>query len=283
MRLPFLQIPQLDMSRGRTLARILRIPEAHGIGLTVALDAWAVEEAPEGDVSGLIRDEHPAEAVALAVGWDGDSGALLAALVRVRLVESTADGFRVASVRRYESALTAPARRSESGRVAATERWGGKKDANRMAAASPPQCDSMRSDAYTQTQTQKEASASQEPEPVPEGKPFALELQKPEKRPRKQSGQERVYGLMRQARIDKCAEVGEPFVEDGWPATRINRDLGQVARDTPEAKDLFSRAWALYLADDGNRVRKPAWSIAFFMSSGVRARYETDAARLEEP
>jgi hypothetical protein len=101
MRLPFLQIPQLDMSRGRTLARILRIPEAHGIGLTVALDAWAVEEAPEGDVSGLIRDPNPAEAVALVVGWDGDSGALLAALERVRLVEDMGEGPAVVSVRRY--------------------------------------------------------------------------------------------------------------------------------------------------------------------------------------
>jgi hypothetical protein len=88
---------------------------------------------------------------------------------------------------------------------------------------------------------------------------------------------------METGKRDRCAEAGEPYGSDHWKPARINRDLGQVARDTPEAKDLFSRAWQLYLADDGNRVRKPAWSIAFFMSSGVRARYETDAARLEEP
>lgn len=147
MRLPFLQVPQLDLSRGRTLARILRIPEAHGIGLTVALDAWAVDEAPEGDVSGLIRDQNPAEAVALAVGWDGPPEQLLAALVRVKLVEETPGGPCVVSVRRYESALSGPTRRSEHASRAATERWHRKKDALGMGRALPD-------DAYTQTQTQ---------------------------------------------------------------------------------------------------------------------------------
>jgi hypothetical protein len=158
MRLPFLQVPQLDMSRGRTLARILRIPEAHGIGLTVALDAWAVEEAPEGDVSGLVRDPAPAEAMALAVGWAGDPDEFLAALVRVKLVEVTPDGPRVVSVQRYEQALTGSVRRSEAGSVAAYARWHGKKDANRIGIASANACDPMRSDAYTQThmETQKD-------------------------------------------------------------------------------------------------------------------------------
>lgn len=122
-------------------------------------------------------------------------------------------------------------------------------------------------------------SASQEPEPVPE--PFALELQKPGKRPRKQSAAEVVFEKMEARRKERCEELGEPFVREHWDGARINAALGKVAKDTESAQALFTSAWGLYLADDGNRVRKPAWSLAFFMTAGVRARYETDAARLE--
>lgn len=188
MRLPFLQVPQLDLSRGRTLARILRIPEAHGIGLTVALDAWAVDEAPEGDVSGLIRDANPAEAVALAVGWDGPHEQLLAALVRVKLVEETTEGPCVVSVRRYASALTSPTRRSEHASRAASVRWHGKLDAPGMGRALPD-------DAYTQTQTQTQKAEAVPPpsssapaggvEVGPGVWQFQLKSQKPPRRVRK--------------------------------------------------------------------------------------------------
>lgn len=152
MRLPFLQVHQDDLARGRILARILRVSEAHATGIVVLLDAWALGET-EG---GIILDSDPAGAVALAVGWEGDAGALLAGLVRVRLIDEKDGTFRVAGTSRYDAALSSPVRRSEAGRVAATGRWHGKKDANRMVSASNRNASSMRIDAKTQTQTQIE-------------------------------------------------------------------------------------------------------------------------------
>lgn len=73
--------------------------------------------------------------------------------------------------------------------------------------------------------------------------------------------------------------MGEPWIPESWPEARQNKALGPIAKADAAAKALFEAAWSLYLADDGERVREPAWSLSWFMSSGVRARYETRAAR----
>jgi hypothetical protein len=232
MRLPFLQVPQLDLSRGRTLARILRIPEAHGIGLTVALDAWAVDEAPDGDVSGLIRDANPAEAVALAVGWDGPHEQLLAALVRVKLVEETPDGPCVVSVRRYESALTSPARRSEHASRAASVRWHGKTDAPGMGRALPD-------DAYTQTQTQTQTQKVEDlPPPSSAHGDFRLEPQQAARRARtKKPAPEKPtdsrHAPLVQLLVTACQEVtGHPYrFNGGQDAKAVTELLASADQD----------------------------------------------------
>jgi len=127
------------------------------------------------------------------------------------------------------------------------------------------------------------SSASQEPaDAVPDASGFALEAQDPPQRGRKKrtsSAAEDLFKNLQAMREERCAEVGEPVVREEWTFARQNKDLGPLCKATPEEQDRFSDAYMLYLADDGQRVREPAWSLSYFMSPGVRARYETRAAR----
>ncbi len=102
MRLPWIQVDSDGIARGITLARLLKIPEAHGVGLCVLLWNWALEMAPEDDVSGLIADSEPAVLCAAAIGWDGDPHLLWSSFGRVFLVEKKN---RVKGLNRYEQIL----------------------------------------------------------------------------------------------------------------------------------------------------------------------------------
>lgn len=110
--------------------------------------------------------------------------------------------------------------------------------------------------------------------------PGGFELTSPaSKKQRQPSAAERLFDTLQATRKQKCEEVGESFVEEHWPHARRNRDLKPVLEAEEVARARFEAAWGIYLADDGQRQRRPAWSLAFFMSSGVRADYETRAAR----
>jgi hypothetical protein len=113
--------------------------------------------------------------------------------------------------------------------------------------------------------------------------PSDFELTSPssKKRNRKPSKAEEMFTRIQQTREARCEEVGEPVVSERWDFSRQNKIIGELLREPENARSLFERAWGIYLADDGQRARTPAWSLAFFMTSGVRAKYETLAAREE--
>ena len=122
-------------------------------------------------------------------------------------------------------------------------------------------------------------SASQETSPVSDG---GFELTPPPASKRRQlSKAEALFARIQLSRQARCEDVGEPFVAENWPAQRQNRDLKPILAAGDGLQKRFEDAWALFLGDDGNKALKPAWSFAYFMSSGVRARYETMAAREE--
>ncbi|MCY1080314.1 hypothetical protein [Archangium lansingense] len=140
-RLPFLQVPQQTVACARMLARALRVPEFQGIGLAVALDAWAVEMAPEGDLSGTLPPGDPAALLALAVGWEGDPAALLAALLLTGFLVRDGDTVRYVHLPKYEGALvSSPTRRSTQAKHAANARW----SKSRAMPTDAPACVSMR-------------------------------------------------------------------------------------------------------------------------------------------
>lgn len=162
MRLPFLQVSQEEMARARTLAGYLGVTPQHALGMVVALKAAALEVAPEEDVSGIIRDHHPAEWVAVQCGWPLDrSDSLMGAMVRCGfVVAGPSGGHAVAGMEPYAKALDTSGKRSEAGRKGAEARKTMGGYGKRMAGPSQNNGHDMARDAKTQTQTQKEETTS---------------------------------------------------------------------------------------------------------------------------
>lgn len=314
MHLPFLQVPDDVWPKARTLARILRVPEFQGIGLAVALDAWALQCATDGDVSGLIDDPNPSEAIALAVGWEGDAAVLFAALVRVRLVEKSPDGARVTTLEKYAAAVVRPGKRSEAASKAATERWQRKRDAERMESASAshngavrPDTVVMRPDAKMESKTQMQteiknlpasqaANAADAGEDLPDATADAVEVperpalellpsppdvpEKPaksEKKLRAPSKAEALVARLEDDRRKACDEAGVSFVPQGWGAARINSQLGAVAKADEAEQERFAAAWDAYRADNRNAAKDPPYCMGFFLAS--RSTWESRALR----
>jgi hypothetical protein len=96
-----------------------------------------------------------------------------------------------------------------------------------------------------------------------------------------------LYSSIQDSRRTRCADVGEVYVDDGWTKGQVLKVLGPLAGDpeeraddetTPE-QDLFSAAWVKYLADPEGQKKTPAWSLDYFISGKVLAKYKTHAAR----
>ncbi len=73
----------------KRLGQMLGIPRAHAAGLVACLYSWAAGNAPDGNVSDLSDDEIEEECL-----WEGDSGALVAALKKpqIGVLEKTRAG-----------------------------------------------------------------------------------------------------------------------------------------------------------------------------------------------
>jgi len=69
------------------LARRLKIPFPHALGICGLLWNFTCDHAPDGNVG-----KHGALGIATATHWDGDENALLEALVSVRLIDIRDDG-----------------------------------------------------------------------------------------------------------------------------------------------------------------------------------------------
>ena len=139
------------------------------------------------------------------------------------------------------------------------------------------------------TQTMANAIADM-PEATRE--PFALTEQSGGKKEPKPSAAQRLYAALEKTRQARCEEAGLPFIEQRWDARRINamlsadakvpkgQPLGPDGQPLPtEAQQRFEAAWGEYLADEDGATKEPPWSIGWFMSGGVRARYETRAVK----
>jgi hypothetical protein len=233
MRLPFLQVSQEGLARARTMARLLRIPEAHGVGIYVTLTAWALEMAPDGDLSGQLNDQDPAVLVAAAVGWDGDPGALLAAMERTKIVMRNASGTHaVAGLDVYTRALTSSEGRKVAASVAARARWDRNNDASRMPDASPSHADALRPDAKTQTQTQTQ-KVEDLPPPSSAGPREELRLEPQQaarraapKRPKPEKPTDPRHAPLVQLLVNACQEVtGHPYRFNGGQDAAAVRDM----------------------------------------------------------
>lgn len=121
---------------------------------------------------------------------------------------------------------------------------------------------------------------------------FALTAQESGPKERKPSAAQNLYAALEASREERCAEAGLPFIAQGWDIRRINASLSEVAkarkgelrneRGRTEAQQRLEDAWDEYLADDDGATKEPPWSIGWFMSGGVRARYETRAMKARQ-
>lgn len=135
-------------------------------------------------------------------------------------------------------------------------------------------------------------SASQGPAsavqpPSGERPPLTLTTQeaKPEPKPRKLSDAQSLYQQVQQVRQQQCEKAGVPFVPDRWPDAQQNKLLGPVvkalpgapvdAEGRPEEFGRFEKAFAEFLSDEKQAVK--GWPLSFFMTGGVRSRYEQQA------
>lgn len=241
----------------------------------VEMRMYLAENAPTGCVSGA----HADIALERGSGWTGERGRLLAGLRDAGFISTTPAreglGMQIedldwvreqgAHVKKFQSDAKKPDGRAHKVVNPSRDVVG-----SSSAPARLPIGESR------ELRVEKEASASQGTASPPPG---AFELQPTGKKPRKQSPQEVLYDTLQRAREERCAEVGETFIPDRWSHARQNKDLGPDVRGTEASQRLFSTAWGIYLADDGERARLPAWSLGWFMAGGVRARYETQAAR----
>jgi hypothetical protein len=239
MRLPFLQVSQEGLARARTMARLLRIPETQGVGIYVTLTAWALEMAPDGDLSGQLEDQDPAVLVAAAVGWEGDPGALLAAMERTKIVMRDASGTHaVAGLDVYSRALTSSEGRKVAASVAARARWDRNNDASRMPDASPSHATAMRPDAKTQTQTQKVEDlpppSSAAPREDLKLEPQEALRQKRAPKPKSEKPTDPRHAPLVQLLVNACQEVtGHPYrFNGGQDAKAVAELLASADQDT---------------------------------------------------
>lgn len=273
------------------------------------------ENAPTGCVSGL----HVDIAVERGAGWRGERGMLLSALLEagfIRCAPARDDvGMEIedldwtrdqgAHVAKFQKDAKKPDGRSHKV-VNPSREAGGSLD-------TPPPLPRGESRELrveiTASASQRTGDAVPDPEGIPEqpavsakngpsrpviarsdtpepqgSPPFRLEAQKPGKKPRGHRADtpaEALFKALQAMREERCAEVREPFVPELWPFAQQNQKLRAIVADNPEAQKRFEGGWHEYLADETNRHKETAWSLAYFLSAGVRAKYETRAAREE--
>lgn len=239
----------------------------------VEMRMYLAEHAPTGCVSGA----HVDIALERGSGWTGERGRLLAGLRDAGFISTTPAregvGMEIedldwvreqgAHVKKFQSDAKKPDGRAHKVVNPSRDVVG-----SSSAPAREPRGESR------ELRVEKEASASQGTASPPPG---AFELQPTGKRPRKQSPQEALYATLQKARADRCEEMGETFIPDRWSNARQNKDLKADVKASTEAQERLSVAWGIYLADDGERARTPAWSLGWFLA--CRSRYETQAAR----
>jgi len=247
----------------------------------VEMRMYFAEHAPTGCVSGL----HADIAFERGSGWTGERGRLLNALRDAGFVRACpardGEGTQIedldwsreqgAHVAKFQRDAKKPAGRSYN--VVSPSR---ETEGNRAGPSETPRGES-RELRVENTSSLKKGTAS----PSPNSFELTSPASNKQRKQREPSAAEALFQKIQESREARCVEVGETVVPERWDFARQNKVLGEVLREDPERRSLFERAWARYLENEAEKERLPAWSLSFFMSSGVRAKYETMAAREE--
>lgn len=104
MRLPFLQVNEDAFRRAKVFARLVGCDRHRAISAMLDLWTWALDSDTKERPTGIIHNPDAHAQIAGAVEWDGDSLALVDALVTAKLLEALPDGYRVRGMDRYHAA-----------------------------------------------------------------------------------------------------------------------------------------------------------------------------------
>lgn len=113
-----------------------------------------------------------------------------------------------------------------------------------------------------------------------------VEQPKKQRKHREPTAAEVMFLKIQVTREARCLEAGEVApngnpVPERWDFAKQNQVIGGLLKEPAEALALFEAAWGIYLGDEANQRLEPPWSLSYFMTSGVRSKYETRAAREE--
>lgn len=117
----------------RKTKRLKRLLGKEGCWSLMCLFMWAGAERWTGDLAGLSDADIEEEA-----DWDGDAGALIAALVEVKFLVGEQGARRIHDWAEHNPYAATKGQRIEQGKVAANARWGKKKDTDGNAGGMPP-------------------------------------------------------------------------------------------------------------------------------------------------
>lgn len=293
MRLPYLQLDaDFINQRAKDVSTLLGCPRSKAIGHLSLLWAWALSRgSDDAPPTGLVTGQHAVRLIESAAEWDGQPGALFEALTDadVNLLEKTTDGIRIRGMDRYTKAWDKQRKDRER-----------KSDVRRKSGGHP--MDGARQ-TQTQTQTQKEKTAGEAVAPPASEEradeqsvtePTDLEVEAAierlgerevlELRPTEAVPKERpkapalaLYDNLEASRAQQCKDKGVPFVPSRWDFGRQQKQLGPVAKSTPEERERFEAAWGAYCEDPIALDREPAFSLEWFLKS--RSRYEGRALK----
>lgn len=303
--LPPVAVPEVGAGATRLVSR------HEAMGMMLDLWSWVLgRTAQDSPPTGLVPGINAPRLVAGAADWRGDPGLFVEALVGAGLAEWGQSGVRLRGLDRYGRTWAKNSRRNPEthGRTPEMASTGRKPAENRqnepLISAGTGALDADR-DVEEASASQRTGDAVPDPEqptasiengpsgpaiarnepPETQGSPsFRLEAQRPARKPRGHRADtpaEALFKALQAMREERCAEVGEPFVPELWTFAQQNQKLRAIAADNPEAQKRFEGGWHEYLAHEVNRHKETAWSLAYFLSAGVRAKYETRAAREE--
>lgn len=120
----------------RKTKRLKRLAGKAGCWSLVCLFMWAGEERWTGDLAGLSDADIEEEA-----DWDGEPGALIAALLEVKFLVGPEGKRRIHDWHEHNPYAAGKGERIANGRKGANARWGKKTDAGCNAGAMPPASD----------------------------------------------------------------------------------------------------------------------------------------------
>lgn len=290
MRFPWLQVgADVISAKAGDLGVLLGCSRREAMGLLIDLWAWVLTRSPDDTPpDGVVRDSRTGTgavpATERAVSWAGPEGMLITALEELGFVERLTDGLRFRGVERYAATWEKNRRRKQTATKPERNRTGTGEEPTRKT--------------QTQTQTQKEDPASQanaaaSPPPVddlPDATDAAEEVSdRPalvlvapvvEKPTRKPSAGEALFARLEASRQDACRVREVPFLPSNWAHSRINRDLGPIARmeaSEPAAFQRFRAAWQAFVEDEVPAQADVPYALNWFWK--CRDRYEGRALR----